>query len=71
MDNISKYLIGVIVLVVLLGIYLTVSYKKNFWPYSKDKTDKENKKMATTISIVLGVVLALCGGYLGYHLYNV
>ena len=68
MDTIAKILSAIIILLLLIGGYLAGSYKYNTWPYSDKKTDKENKNLASTISIVLGILLIVSGGYLIYHM---
>lgn len=68
MDTIAKILSAIIILLLLIGGCLAGSYKYNTWPYSDKKTDKENKNLASTISIVLGILLIVSGGYLIYHM---
>jgi len=62
----TKLLIATIVLLIIIGIILSICYKKNLWPYSDKKTNKENDDLASKISIILGILLLISGMYLVY-----
>ena len=62
----TKLLIATIVLLIIIGIILSICYKKNLWQYSDKKTNKENDDLASKISIILGILLLISGMYLVY-----